>query len=95
MKNNLFIELKLKTKQKTEEKKNKFYQTNSIYSFRIAQDDYKTYLKGVQDNSELVTGTLEEMASELQRKFESLVADDNEIYEKACKGAYYPFMYCN
>lgn len=32
------------------------------------------------------TGTLEEKASALQRKFESLVADDKEVYEKACKG---------
>lgn len=62
---------------------------------RIAQDDYKTYLKGIQDNSELVTGTLEEMASELQRKFESLVADDKEIYERACKGAYFHFIFSN
>lgn len=54
--------------------------------YRIAQDDYKTYLKGIQENSDLVTGTLEEMASELQRKFEALVTDDNEVYEKACKG---------
>lgn len=49
----------------------------------------------MQDNSELVTGTLEEMASELQRKFELLVADDHEIYEKACKGEYYPSIYSN
>ncbi|XP_055304759.1 probable ATP-dependent RNA helicase CG8611 [Sitodiplosis mosellana] len=62
-----------------------FIRTLESKRIRIAQDDYKTYLKGVQDNSELVTGTLEEMASELQRKFESLVADDKEIYEKACK----------
>lgn len=54
---------------------------------RIAQDDYKTYLKGILDNSDLVTGTLEEMASEQQRKFEALVIDDKEIYEKACKGS--------
>lgn len=56
--------------------------------YRIAQYDYKAYLKGIQDNSDLVTGTIEEMASELQRKFESLVADDQDIYEKACKGMY-------
>lgn len=35
-----------------------------------------------------MTGTLEEMASQLQRKFEALVADDKDIYEKACKGTY-------
>lgn len=58
---------------------------------RIAQDDYKIYLKGIHDNSDLVSGTVEEMASELQRKFETLVADDKDIYEKACKGAYYFF----
>lgn len=55
---------------------------------RIAQDDYKTYLKGIQENSDSLTGTLEEMASELQRKFEALVADDHEVYEKACKGMF-------
>lgn len=53
---------------------------------RIAQADYKTYLKGIQDNSDLVSGTVEEMASELQRKFEALIDDDKEVYEKACKG---------
>lgn len=64
------------------QKKNlKFFLSN-----RIAQDDYKTYLKGIQDNSDLVSGTVEEMASELQRKFEALVDDDKEVYEKACKG---------
>lgn len=47
------------------------------------------YLKGILDNSDSVTGTVEEMASSLQRKFEALVADDNDIYEKACKGRYY------
>lgn len=61
--------------------------------YRIAQDDYKTYLKGIHDNSDLVTGTLEEMASELQRKFEVLVTDDKDIYEKACKGTYLSFIF--
>lgn len=59
--------------------------------YRIAQDDYKMYLKGIRDNSDLVSGTLEEMASELQRKFEALVTDDKDIYEKACKGSYFFF----
>lgn len=63
----------------------------SLTFHRIAQDDYKTYLKGILDNNDLVTGTLEEMASELQRKFEAIVADENDIYERACKGTYYSF----
>lgn len=58
------------------------------FYFRIAQYDYKAYLKGIPENSDLVTGTIEEMASELQRKFEALVNDDKDIYEKACKGTY-------
>lgn len=64
--------------------------TKLLYYFpnRIAQDDYKTYLKGIQDNSDLVSGTIEEMASELQRKFEALIDDDKEVYEKACKGMF-------
>lgn len=41
-----------------------------------------------------MTGTIEEMASELQRKFEVLVTDDKEIYEKACKGnVIFTFIY--
>ena len=63
---------------------------NAIFSYfpviRIAQGDYKDHLKGIKEHSELVTGTLEEMASDQQRKFETLVANDNDIYEKACKG---------
>lgn len=41
-----------------------------------------------------MTGTVEEMASELQRKFEALVTDDNDVYEKACKGMLcYSFLF--
>lgn len=54
--------------------------------YRIAQGDYKDHLKGIKEHSDLVTGTIEEMASDQQRKFEALVANDNDIYEKACKG---------
>lgn len=61
---------------------------NFFFHHRISQYDYKNYLKGIQANSDLLTGTLEEMASELQRKFEALVAEDKDIYEKACKGTY-------
>lgn len=67
----------------------KFHIIFAISIVRIAQADYKTYLKGVKENSDLVTGTIEEMASELQRKFEMLVADDQEIYDKACKGEHF------
>lgn len=56
--------------------------------YRIAQGDYKDHLKGIKEHSDLVTGTLEEMASDQQRKFEALVANDKCIYEKACKGMF-------
>lgn len=53
--------------------------------FRISQDDSNKYLKGVVHVSSTAT-TLEESASELQRKFEGLVADDKEMHDRACKG---------
>lgn len=64
----------------------------SSFFCRISQYDYKNYLKGIQANSEFLSGTLEEMASELQRKFETLVVDDKDIYEKACKGMYIVYI---
>lgn len=51
------------------------------------------YLKGIMRNDLFPTGTLEEKASELQRKFESLIADEEEIHQKACKGKYHFKVY--
>lgn len=48
--------------------------------------DFKQYLKGIAQNELIPTGTVEEKASELQRKFEALVKEDKDIYQKACKG---------
>lgn len=56
------------------------------HSGRIAQCDYKTYLKGIEQNDIFVAGTLEEKASELQRKFEVLITEEKELNDKACKG---------
>lgn len=53
---------------------------------RIAQCDFKTYLKGIEQNDIFVAGTLEEKASELQRKFEVLITEEKELNDKACKG---------
>lgn len=53
---------------------------------RIAASDFKQYLKGIEANNLFQTGTLEEKAAHLQRKFENLVADDKSITEKAGKG---------
>lgn len=52
---------------------------------RIAQEDSTKYLKGiVQTNG--ISSTLEESASELQRKFEGIIHDDTEMHDRACKG---------
>lgn len=56
-----------------------------IVSNRIAQEDSAKYLKGiVQTNG--IPSTLEESASELQRKFEGIIQDDTEMHDRACKG---------
>lgn len=59
--------------------------------FRIAQEDYKNYLKGILNISFLSTGRVEEDASELQKRFERLISSDKEVYDKACKGRIYFF----
>lgn len=62
---------------------------------RITQCDYKNYLKGIEENDIFVAGTLEEKASELQRKFELLLVDEKELNDKACKGesnVHVPFL---
>ncbi|KAJ6638978.1 putative ATP-dependent RNA helicase [Pseudolycoriella hygida] len=51
---------------------------------RIAQEDSTKYLKGiVQTNG--ISSTMEESASELQRKFEGIIQDDTEMHDRACK----------
>lgn len=60
---------------------------NSNYNFfnRISQDDSSKYLKGVV--VELSTAaTVEESASQLQRKFEDIIHEDKEMHDRACKG---------
>ena len=60
---------------------------NSLsFDCRISQGDHKKYLKGVDDGNLFAAGTLEEKASELQRKFEALLAADEELHQSACKG---------
>lgn len=63
-----------------------FISANSLFYFnRISQEDSTPYLKGiVRDN--VGFATVEEHASELQRKFEAVVAEDKEMHDMACKG---------
>lgn len=59
---------------------------DSIVSiYRIAQEDSTKYLKGIAQTNG-IPSTLEESASELQRKFEGIINDDTEMHDRACKG---------
>ena len=52
---------------------------------RIAQLEMEDYLKALIE-SDNEAHSLQEAASNLQHKFEELIADDKEMHEKACKG---------
>lgn len=52
---------------------------------RISQADMEDYLKALNE-ADAKAHSLQEAASNLQHKFEELLADDKEMHEKACKG---------
>ncbi|XP_061393731.1 probable ATP-dependent RNA helicase CG8611, partial [Musca vetustissima] len=51
---------------------------------RISQADMDVYLKALNDADD-EANTVQEAASNLQHKFQELIADDKEMHEKACK----------
>ncbi|XP_004530093.1 probable ATP-dependent RNA helicase CG8611 [Ceratitis capitata] len=51
---------------------------------RIAQVDMDIYLKTINENDD-EANTVQEAASNLQHKFQELIADDKEMHNKACK----------
>lgn len=55
------------------------------FAHSITQDDVQKLLRGIV-RPQSAAHTLEENASELQRRFETIVADDKEMHERACKG---------
>lgn len=53
--------------------------------FRISQADMDVYLKALNEADD-EANTVQEAASNLQHKFQELIADDKEMHDKACKG---------
>lgn len=45
------------------------------------------YLKTINENDD-EANTVQEAASNLQHKFQELIADDKEMHNKACKGKF-------